>query len=420
MASRYSNAFVQVFDGNADTLPGAKLEFFAPGTTTNQDTFSDSDLTTSNSNPVIADGDGRFGPIYLSDLTYKVVLSTASDVVIATADPIGDLVEGQLELWLNDQTYDIPDLVLGSDDRFYRSLTDTNQGNDPTTSAANWEEIQFERIFNVNVTYALGDRTIGSDGMEYFSLIAANLNNNPVTDATSTNWRAADQIRSADAAGTVDAITATYIPAVGALKDELILRVRALGANATTTPTFSPDSLTPKTIVKNGNLALDVADIRSAGHELLLVFNSTNDNYELLNPAVIKASQAEVDAGTDDTKFITPLKVAKFTSTQQTITSAGSLTLAHGLSSTPTRVSVHLVNTTAQSNYSIGDRLMVSVNNNATSAADNKGLSIVPDVTNLNIRFGSNATVFSVLDKTTGAGAAITNANWNIVFEAKI
>lgn len=281
--ARFINPVSQYSDGNGIPLPGSKLSFFEPGTTTPKDTFSDSGLTTANTNPVIADADGRIPDIFLSG-TYKAVLKNSSDVTIWTRDPIGDTTEGQFEIWLNDNTYNVPDIVTGSDDAFYRSLTDGNQGNDPTTSTANWEQIEFERIFNVNVTYALGDRTIGSDGMLYFSLIAANLNNNPVTDATTTNWRAADQMRSVDAGGTVDVITATYIPAVGALKDDLILRVRAAGANTVTTPTFAPNGLTAKTIVKTGNQALIVGDIFGADHELLLVYNSTNDNWELLNP----------------------------------------------------------------------------------------------------------------------------------------
>jgi len=413
--ARYSNPFVQYLSGTAAVLDGNKLDFFEPGTTTPKNTFSDSGLTTANPNPVVADAAGRIPDIFL-DGTYKVVLKDKNDVTIGTADPVGETTAGELQAWLTDVTYNIPDLVKGSDNRFYRSLTNSNQGNDPTTSAANWEQIEFERIFNVNVTYALGDRTIGSDGMEYFSLIAANLNNNPVTDATSTNWRAADQLRSADAGGTVDAITVTYIPAVGALKDELILRVRALGANATTTPTFSPDSLTPKTIVKNGNITLVVGDIKSAGHELLLVFNSTNDNWELLNPASVGANFDLSNLSTTGEE-----RIKKFTSAEQTITTAGSLTIAHGFTTgIPTRITAHLVNKTAEGGYSIGDKLIIHVGQQSSAANNNLGTSVVVDSTNLNVRFGNNSGVFNILNKTTGVQLNITAVNWKIVLEAKI
>ena len=184
--ARYSNAFIQYLSGNGDALPGSKLDFFSPGTTTPKNTFSDSGLTTVNPNPVVADSDGRMPDIFL-DGTYKVVLKTAADVTVDTADPVGETTAGELQAWLTDVTYNIPDLVKGSDNRFYRSLTNSNQGNDPTSSAANWEQIDFTRIWNLNVTYAAGNEVFGSDGAKYSSKKSSNLNNDPTKDDTS-NW----------------------------------------------------------------------------------------------------------------------------------------------------------------------------------------------------------------------------------------
>ncbi len=181
--ARYSNPFVQYLSGTAAVLDGNKLDFFEPDTTTPKNTFSDSGLTTANPNPVIADAAGRIPDIFL-DGTYKVVLKDKNDVTIDTADPVGETTAGELQAFLTDVTYNIPDLVKGSDNRFYRSLTNSNQGNDPTTSAVNWEQIEFERIFNTNVTYALGDRSIGSDGFIYVSAVASNLGNDPTTSPT--------------------------------------------------------------------------------------------------------------------------------------------------------------------------------------------------------------------------------------------
>ena len=54
-------------------LAGALAEFFISGTTTQQNTFTDETLATPRDNPVEADGDGVFPPIYLDDtLSYKV------------------------------------------------------------------------------------------------------------------------------------------------------------------------------------------------------------------------------------------------------------------------------------------------------------------------------------------------------------
>lgn len=92
-----------------------------------------------------------------------------------------------------------------------------------------------------------------------------------------TNW--------AEAGGTADAITATYSPVITALVDGQECYVRAGAANATTTPTFAPNSLDPEVIVKNGGLALAVGDIVGAGHELHLRYDLDNTRWELLNPS---------------------------------------------------------------------------------------------------------------------------------------
>src|ERR1043166_8185413 len=85
--------------------------------------------------------------------------------------------------------------------------------------------------------------------------------------------------------GSADAITATFNPAIAALTDGLICGVRAAAANATTTPTFSPNGLTARTVTKSGNTALVPGDIAGAGHELLLRYNLAGMRWELLNPA---------------------------------------------------------------------------------------------------------------------------------------
>lgn len=90
----------------------------------------------------------------------------------------------------------------------------------------------------------------------------------------------------ADAGGTADAITATYSIPITALVDGQMCFVRASAANATTTPTFSPNGLTARTIVKQGGVALAASDIRGDGHELILRYDLANTRWELLNPAV--------------------------------------------------------------------------------------------------------------------------------------
>lgn len=106
-----------------------------------------------------------------------------------------------------------------------------------------------------------------------------------VTDLTTVKQLQQGAVPWADAGGTADAITATYTPAVATLVDGMRLRVRAASANATTTPTFSPNGLTARTIVKLNGAALAAGDIAGDGHELFLVYDSGNTRWNLLNPA---------------------------------------------------------------------------------------------------------------------------------------
>ena len=87
------------------------------------------------------------------------------------------------------------------------------------------------------------------------------------------------------AAGTSDAITATYTPSQGNPADGQLYAFRATAANATTTPTFAPNSQTARTITKAGGAALAVGDIPGNLAEVILRYNNANTRYELVNPA---------------------------------------------------------------------------------------------------------------------------------------
>ena len=89
-----------------------------------------------------------------------------------------------------------------------------------------------------------------------------------------------------------DTITATYAPAVTSLTNGLCLRFRAAAANTSTTPTFSPNGLTAKTIIKGASTSLVASDIAGQHHECIVQYNSTDDKWHLLNPAYAVFSPA--------------------------------------------------------------------------------------------------------------------------------
>lgn len=73
-------------------LPGAKLYFYASGTATPLDTFSEATLSIPNTNPVQANDAGIFPDIFLQTLQYKVVLTDKSDNEVNTADPVAPYI----------------------------------------------------------------------------------------------------------------------------------------------------------------------------------------------------------------------------------------------------------------------------------------------------------------------------------------
>lgn len=78
------------FTSDGLVIPGAKLYFYASGTTTPLTVYNDSDLAGGHEHavPVVADSAGRFAPIYIPTGAYKVKLTDAADVEIYTVDEL--------------------------------------------------------------------------------------------------------------------------------------------------------------------------------------------------------------------------------------------------------------------------------------------------------------------------------------------
>lgn len=107
----------------------------------------------------------------------------------------------------------------------------------------------------------------------------------------------------------------------------------------------------------------------------------------------------------------------EYVSTQQTITSAGALTLMHGLGAVPKSVDLELVCTTADSGFSVGERISVSP---GISTANNlrRGILIKRTTTSIVVRYGENTQVFEVIGPTDGVPVALTNARWQLIVRA--
>ena len=79
---RYPKGY-QFFDGNGNPLALGNLDYYVAGTTTPQNTYSDSAGTIPNTNPIVLDGSGRVqADVYLGSVAdYKEVLTTSGVTV---------------------------------------------------------------------------------------------------------------------------------------------------------------------------------------------------------------------------------------------------------------------------------------------------------------------------------------------------
>jgi len=90
--------------------------------------------------------------------------------------------------------------------------------------------------------------------------------------------------RFAIAGGAVDVITGSYTPAISSYSNGTMLIFEALGANATSTPTFNANGVGAKTIVRPDGGPLYVGDIPAANYRAIVFYDSGLDVWILLNP----------------------------------------------------------------------------------------------------------------------------------------
>jgi hypothetical protein len=133
-------------------VPLSKLTFSRTGTSTAQNTYSDSALTTPNANPVVADANGVFGKIYLDAGTgfdYRVKWTTSADVLIWQEDDIKAGNTQSASYVLNDAApfFDITETDASSNSKNWRLSAN---GEVLTLSAMNDAKSIITPIFTVS------------------------------------------------------------------------------------------------------------------------------------------------------------------------------------------------------------------------------------------------------------------------------
>lgn len=233
----------------------------------------------------------------------------------------------------------------------------------------------------------------------------------------------------------------------------------------------------PIAVLKNGpsgpvNLA--AGDI-AAGNIYSISYSVSLGTFQLLQsipPIITIASQAQAQAGTDNTTVMTPLRTNQaiqalgtpltatgdmlyadtpttkarlgigsarqallvnagatapqwstlpftksYESAPQAIVGGGSITLAHGLGVQPKLYLVAAKCVTAELGYSVNDEVLINPMLNVVGGSFGRGVVIIPDATNLFVRQGTDG-FFNILKKSDGSITAITGANWKLIFRA--
>lgn len=140
---------------------------------------------------------GTAAKIFINQDKYSVVIRDKNGELVFSSLSNEDLgavdatVYGFLD-WSATTTYNIPDIVVGSDNNFYQSTANTNLNVDPTNTPASlayWKQIEILGYYNVNISYSQNDVVL-YNGIFYRSLINSNLNNQP--DISPTSWGSTD------------------------------------------------------------------------------------------------------------------------------------------------------------------------------------------------------------------------------------
>jgi hypothetical protein len=152
MALRYTAPYFLWVDG--DGVPAADwfLYFYTTGTDTPLATYSNAALTVANTNPVQANADGYWGPIYLQATDYKVVLKDADGATIWTADPVSGAGGGAQSS--NIRTTTISSAITVNDGTVIVNAAGATTQTLPTASTATGRTFTVKNINTGTVTVA--------------------------------------------------------------------------------------------------------------------------------------------------------------------------------------------------------------------------------------------------------------------------
>jgi hypothetical protein len=134
MAELSPSPKAQFLDANGAPLAGGKVNTYQAGTTTPLATYTDASGATANTNPVILDARGEANIWYTSGVSYKIVLTDATNAVIWTVDNVA--MSGSMAAQ-NANNVNITGGTIGSGVTFNGNITGTAANVTGTVAVAN-------------------------------------------------------------------------------------------------------------------------------------------------------------------------------------------------------------------------------------------------------------------------------------------
>lgn len=177
--SRFTNPVPQFFLDDGTIASSGRMYFYEnKNYAALKATYSKSDNTVPNTNPLILDGQGRV-PACFGEGLYSVKFYAAnsenpsSDGALQwTRDDVSlSELTGQWELWNAAETYEVGEFAKDPTDGNYYQLwgAPTSKGEQPSTALTKWELVYFLTGFNANKTYDEDDIVVDG-GFIYRSL----------------------------------------------------------------------------------------------------------------------------------------------------------------------------------------------------------------------------------------------------------
>lgn len=171
---------------------GAKITFTATGTTTLQNTYTDIALTVASTNPVVADAEGLFAPIYLDPTLpdYRVKYTDSADVLIYQDDDVPASEVGQsLTLTGTAPFIDLIETGVAANNTSWRIQVNSEQFTFQTANdalAAFVDIVAIDRTLNVVDTVNFKATTLQRNGVDVRQIFGAEKTANETTNTDTT------------------------------------------------------------------------------------------------------------------------------------------------------------------------------------------------------------------------------------------